>query len=127
AALAAALTEDTALVSLSHTVFRSGFVYDLQAVTAAAHDAGALTLWDLSHSVGSVPVDLNAAGADLAVGCSYKYLNGGPGAPAFLYIRRDLQEELANPIPGWMGKEDQFDFAPHYRPASGVRRFLTGT
>jgi len=126
-ALAAAMDEDTALVTLSHTAFKSGYQYDMAAVTAAAHRAGALTLWDLSHSAGSVPVDLNGAAADLAVGCTYKYLNGGPGAPAFLYVRRDLQDTLANPISGWIGQHDPFDFALDYVPAAGIRRFLTGT
>lgn len=121
------LDENTALLTLSHTVFKSGYVYDMAALTAAAHAVGALTLWDLSHSVGSVPVDLNGAGVDLAVGCTYKYLNGGPGAPAFLYIRRDLQDKLVNPLPGWMGKDNLFDFSLTYEPVSGLRSFLTGT
>jgi kynureninase len=125
--LRARLDGRTALVTLSHTVFKSGYVYDMADLTAAAHAAGALMLWDLSHSVGAMPVDLNAAGADLAVGCCYKYLNGGPGAPAFLYIRRDLQESLGNPISGWMGQRGLFDFALEYQPAAGLRRFLTGT
>ncbi len=126
-ALAAAMDEDTALVTLSHTVFKSGYQYDMAAVTVAAQRAGALTLWDLSHSAGSVLVDLNSAAADLAVGCTYKYLNSGPGAPAFLYVRRDLQDALANPISGWIGQHDPFDFALDYAPAAGIRRFLTGT
>lgn len=121
------LDEDVALVTLSHTAFKSGFVYDLARVTAAAHAVGSLVLWDLSHSVGAVPVDLNGAAADLAVGCTYKYLNGGPGAPAFLYVRRDLQEALGNPISGWWGQERPFDFGLAYRPTAGMRRFLTGT
>jgi kynureninase len=127
AALAAALDERTALLTLSHTTFKSGYTYDMAAITRQAHDAGALVLWDLSHSAGAVPVELNAAGADLAVGCCYKYLNGGPGAPAFLYIRRDLQEQLANPISGWMGQANLFEFGPHYQPVAGLRRFLSGT
>ena len=90
----------------------------MPAITASAHAAGALMLWDLSHSVGSVPVDLHAAQVDLAVGCTYKYLNGGPGAPAFLYIRRDLQDILRNPIAGWMGQRDLFNFELEYRPTS---------
>ena len=125
--LCARLDERTALVTLSHTVFKSGYVYDMAELTAAAHASGALALWDLSHSVGAVPVDLNGANADLAIGCTYKYLNGGPGAPAFLYIRRDLQERLQNPITGWMGQKDLFQLALNYQPASGLRRFLTGT
>jgi kynureninase len=102
-------------------------VHDLAAITAAAHETGALALWDLSHSVGALPVDLNGAGADLAVGCTYKYLNGGPGAPAFLYVRRDLQEQLLNPIWGWFGQRGQFDMALKYEPAPGLTRFLVGT
>ncbi|MBA2681220.1 MAG: kynureninase [Ktedonobacteraceae bacterium] len=121
------LDADVALVTLSHTVFKSGYMYDMQALTAAAHEAGTLVLWDLSHSVGSVPVDLNAAQVDLAIGCTYKYLNGGPGAPAFLYIRRDLQERLTNPIAGWMGQKNLFNFDATYQPATGLRGFLTGT
>jgi kynureninase len=126
-ALAAAIDGDTALVTLSHTTFRSAFVHDLARVTALAHDAGALMLWDLCHSVGAMPLDLGGAGADLAVGCTYKYLCGGPGAPAFLYVRRDLQERLVNPIWGWFGRRDQFDLAQEYAPAPGLQRFLAGT
>ena len=126
-ALLARLDERVALVVLSHTVFKSGYVYDMAAVTAAAHAVGALVLWDLSHSAGSVPVDLDGAGADLAIGCTYKYLNGGPGAPAFLFVRRALQEALANPLSGWMGQHAPFDFALAYAPEPGIRHFLTGT
>ncbi|MCX7854258.1 MAG: kynureninase, partial [Caldilineales bacterium] len=126
-ALTARLDDDVALVVLSHTAYKSGYTYDLAALTQAAHAVGALILWDLSHSVGALPIDLAAVGADLAVGCTYKYLNGGPGAPAFLYVRRDLQEVLHNPISGWMGSAAAFDFALDYRPAAGLRRFLTGT
>jgi kynureninase len=121
------LDERTALLTLSHTVFKSGFVYDMAGMTAAAHAAGALALWDLSHSAGAVPVDLNGAGVDLAIGCTYKYLNGGPGAPAFLYVRRDLQERLGNPLSGWWGQRRPFDFGLEYQPAAGLRHFLTGT
>ncbi len=127
AAIAAALSEDTALLCLSHVAFKSGFLHEMAAVTAAAHDNGALTLWDLSHSVGAVPVDLEASGADLAVGCTYKYLSGGPGSPAFLYVRRSLQEQLTNPLAGWMGRASMFDFDLDHVPAEGIRRFLTGT
>lgn len=123
----AALDERVALLTLSHTVFKSGYMYDMAEITAAAHATGALVLWDLSHSVGAVPVDLNAANVDLAIGCCYKYLNGGPGAPAFLYIRRDLQERLRNPISGWMGHKDLFQFDMRYQPAESLRKFLTGT
>lgn len=122
-----AIDDDTALVTLSHTTFKSGYVYDMTAVSRWAHRVGALTLWDISHSVGSVEVDLNGVGADLAVGCTYKYLNGGPGAPAFLYVREDWQNRLQNPLPGWMGQACMFDFEMDYDPAPGLRRFLTGT
>lgn len=121
------LDQQTALVTLSHTTFKSGYVYDMPAITEAAHAVGAMVLWDLSHSVGSVPVDVNAAQVDLALGCTYKYLNGGPGAPAFLYIRRDLQERLKNPISGWMGQKDLFRLELTYQAATGLRGFLTGT
>jgi len=121
------LDSDVALLTLSHTVFKSGYTYDMSLLTEAAHDTGTLVLWDLSHSVGSVPINLNTARVDLAIGCTYKYLNGGPGAPAFLYIRRDLQEQLRNPIPGWMGQKNLFQFDSAYQPATGLRSFLTGT
>ncbi|HLZ62418.1 MAG TPA: kynureninase [Ktedonosporobacter sp.] len=123
----ARLDDQTALLTLSHTVFKSGYIYDMAEMTAAAHNAGAMVLWDLCHSVGAMPVDLNAAQVDLAIGCTYKYLNGGPGAPAFLYIRRDLQEKLFNPIAGWFGKKNSFDFDLQYQPAPGLLHFLTGT
>lgn len=125
--LARAVDEKTALVALSHTAFKSGYTYDIRAITELAHRNGALVLWDTSHSVGAVPVELAAANADLAVGCTYKYLNGGPGAPAFLYVRRDLQERLSNPISGWMGQNNPFDFSLNYDGIPGVRKFLTGT
>ncbi len=125
--LAAAIGTDTALVSLSHVSYRSGFLHDMKAVTEIAHASGALVLWDVSHSAGVVPIDLEASGADLAVGCTYKYLNGGPGAPAFLYVRRALQAVLENPITGWFGRATPFAFAPDFAPAPGVERFLVGT
>lgn len=127
AALAAALDEETALLALSHTVFKSAYTYDMAELTRRAHEAGALALWDVSHSVGVWPLQFRADVVDLAVGCTYKYLNGGPGAPAFLYVRRELQEELQNPVAGWMGEERPFAFDLDYRPAPGIRRFLTGT
>jgi len=127
AALAAAVDERTALVTLSHVAYRSGALLDLAAVTALAHEHGALTLWDLSHAAGSVPVDLDAADADLAVGCGYKYLNGGPGAPSFLYVRRDLQAELSQPVWGWFGQREQFAMGAAYDPQPDLRRYLVGT
>ncbi len=123
----AALDEDVALVTLSHVTYKSGYRYDISAITAAAHAVGAMVLWDLSHSVGAVPIDLGSAGADLAVGCTYKYLNGGPGAPAFLYVRTTLQEELSNPLSGWWSHSHPFEFSLTYEPGTGIRRFLTGT
>ena len=126
-AIGRAVTADTALVALSHTVFKSGFVYDMARLTRTVHERGAMILWDLSHSVGAVPVDMDDAGVDLAVGCTYKYLNGGPGAPAFLYVRRELQNRLTNPIAGWMGTHDMFGFALDYEPESGIRHLLTGS
>jgi len=126
-ALFDAMDERTALVTLSHVTFKSGFLYDAAAVTEQAHQVGALVLWDLSHSVGAVPVELDRWGVDLAVGCTYKYLNGGPGAPAFLYVRRDLQEEALSPIWGWFGQRSPFDFDLEYEPTEGVGRFLIGT
>lgn len=125
--IAGALDGEVALVSLSHVAYRSGALADMAEITSAAHGCGALTLWDLSHSVGVVPVDLGATGADLAVGCTYKYLGGGPGSPAFLYVRRDLQDQLAQPIRGWWSHRDMFAFSDDYDPASGIARFTTGT
>ena len=121
------LDRDVALVCLSHVAYRSGAVADLVGITAAAHGAGALTLWDLCHSAGSVPTPLRAAGADLATGCTYKYLNAGPGAPAFVYVRAELQAELRQPIWGWFGQRDQFGMGGSYDPAEGIERFLAGT
>ena len=125
--LDAAITEDTALVSLSHVAYRSGFLHDMAAVSALSHAAGALVLWDVSHSAGVVPIDLEACGADLAVGCTYKYLNGGPGAPAFLFVRRSLQQALENPIRGWFSRHEPFSFHESYEPARDLSRFLVGT
>jgi kynureninase len=126
-ALLQAIDEQTALVALSHVAFKSGFLYDAAVVTERAHQVGALVLWDLSHSAGVVPIELDAWGADLAVGCTYKYLNGGPGAPAFLYVRRDLQGTSASPIWGWFGQHAPFAFELAYQPADSVSRFLAGT
>jgi kynureninase len=121
------IKKQTALVTLSHVTFKSAFLYDLERVTELAHLQGALMLWDLSHSVGVVPISLRKANVDLAIGSTYKFLNGGPGSPAFLYIRKDLQEQMENPIQGWFGDRQPFEFNLHYRPAEGIRRFLTGT
>ena len=118
---------DVALVTLTHVNYRSAAIADLPAITALAHDAGALVLWDLSHSAGSVPVGLAEHDVDLAVGCTYKYLNGGPGAPAYLYVRADLQAELRNPIQGWFGQADQFEMGEGFRPMAGIGGWLTGT
>lgn len=122
-----AIDEQTALVTLSQVTFKSGFLYDVAAITARAHEVGSLVLWDLSHSVGALPIELDAWGVDLAIGCCYKYLNGGPGAPAFLYVRRELQETLRSPIWGWFGQHNPFAFDLEYRPAEGIARFLAGT
>ncbi|HSG41628.1 MAG TPA: kynureninase [Anaerolineales bacterium] len=127
AALESAINEDTALVTLSHVVFKSGYLYDMQRITDLAHKAGALVLWDLSHSVGSVPVQLDDCNADLAIGCTYKYLNGGPGAPGFLYVNQNIQEKLTSPIWGWWGQKNPFDFDLDYTPAPGAQRFMIGT
>ncbi|MBW0101357.1 aminotransferase class V-fold PLP-dependent enzyme [Pseudonocardia sp. KRD291] len=125
--VADAVGPDTALVTFSHVAYRSGWVADAAAITAVAHDAGALALWDLSHSAGSVPLQLDAWGVDLAVGCTYKYLCGGPGSPAFGYARRDLLPDLDQPIQGWTGRRDPFAMAAGYEPEPGVRRLLSGT
>jgi kynureninase len=127
AELAAAVDAETAVLFLTHVNYRSGVRHDMRALNAAAHEVGALTLWDLSHSTGAMRLDLNGSGCDLAVGCGYKYLNGGPGAPAYLYIAEHLQEGLHSPLPGWMGHADPFAFGPSYSPAPGINRFLTGT
>ncbi|WP_426290819.1 kynureninase [Sphingomonas sp. TWP1-3-1] len=125
--LAEALDEDTAVLLLTHVHYKTGERFDMTAWTARAHDAGALMLWDLSHSVGAVPINLNGADADLAVGCTYKYLNGGPGAPAFIYVATRWQDRLASPLSGWMGHAAPFAFEDAYRPAPGMKRWLAGT
>ncbi len=126
-ALRAALGDDVALVSLSHVAYRSGALADMAAITDLVHEAGAFMLWDLCHSVGSIPVELDAAGADFAIGCTYKYVNAGPGSPAILYVRSDLQDRLSQPIWGWFGQRDQFAMGPAYDPVDGIERFATGT
>jgi kynureninase len=127
AALESHVDDDTAVVVLSHVDYRSAAIADLAGITALAHRHGALMLWDLSHSAGALPVGLDAAGVDLAVGCSYKYLNGGPGAPAYLYVRRAHQGLLRQPIWGWFGQREQFTMGPVYDPEPDVGQFQAGT
>lgn len=121
------IDEDTAVVTLSHAAFKSAFLYNIEEVTKIAHKKGAYVVWDLSHSVGAVDIELNKANADLAIGCTYKYLNGGPGAPAFLYVREDLQEKLSSPIWGWFGDKNPFEFSLQFKNAEGIQKFLVGT
>jgi kynureninase len=125
--LEAALDGDTALLMLTHVDYRTGRMHDMPGLTRAAHETGALVLWDLAHSAGAVPVDLNAAEVDLAVGCGYKYLNGGPGAPAFLFVAERWHEQARQPITGWFGHARQFAFESAYEPAPGITQFLSGT
>ncbi len=127
AALEATINEDTALVTLSHVTFKSGYLYDMARITELAHRKGALVLWDLSHAAGAVPVELDQCNVDFAIGCTYKYLNGGPGAPAFIYVSKRLQNDAVSPIWGWWGQAKPFDFNLDYTPAPGIQRFLTGT
>jgi kynureninase len=123
----AAIDEHVAVVLLTHVHYKSGAVHDMARITARAHTQGALALWDLSHSAGAVPVNLNAAQADFAVGCGYKYLNGGPGAPAYLFVAQRHQAATVSPITGWLGHARPFDFIDDYSPAPGVARFLAGS
>lgn len=125
--LAAAIDTDVAVVTATHVDYRSAALLDIAAINAAAHGAGALTCWDLSHSAGALVLDLAGSNCDLAVGCGYKYLNGGPGAPAFLFVAERLQDELRPPLQGWMGHSDPFAFTSEFEPAAGIARFLTGT
>ncbi len=127
AALEDAINEDTALVTLSHVTFKSGYLYDMAYITELAHRKGALVLWDLSHSAGAVPMELDQCDVDFAIGCTYKYLNGGPGAPAFLYVNKKIQNDVASPIWGWWGQKNPFTFDLEYQPAPGIQRFLAGT
>jgi kynureninase len=123
----ASIDQDTAVITLTHVDYRSGSIHDMAAINAAAHAAGALTVWDLSHSAGAIELDLDGTGCDLAVGCGYKYLNGGPGAPAFIYVAEPLQDELQSPLQGWFGHADPFAFVDEFEPVAGITRFLTGT
>ncbi len=125
--LAASLTPEVAVLMLTHVNYRTGAMHDMAAVTAAAHAAGVLTVWDLAHSAGAVPVDLHAARADFAIGCGYKYLNGGPGAPAFVWVHPRHADRFWQPLAGWWGHAAPFAFTPDYRPAAGVNRYLCGT
>lgn len=122
-----AIDEETSLVTCSHPTFKSAYLYDIEAITARAHQVGALVLCDFSHAVGAVPLTLNQWNVDLAVGCTYKHLNGGPGSPAFLYVREDLQAELLSPIWGWWGHQSPFAFDLHYEPSADLTRFLAGS
>jgi kynureninase len=125
--VAARVGADTALVTFSHVSYRSAHIANMAALNKIAEEAGALMLWDLSHTAGSVPISLDGDNAPLAVGCTYKYLNGGPGAPAYMYVRRELQGALRQPIWGWLGRRDPFEMAPGYEPAGGMTGFLSGT
>ena len=125
--LPALLNERSAVLMLTHVNYRSGRMHDMAALTRAAHAAGALTVWDLAHSVGAVPVDLHASNADFAIGCGYKYLNGGPGAPAFVWVHPRHVNRFWQPLAGWIGHAAPFEFTPGYRPATGISRYLCGT
>jgi kynureninase len=125
--LPAALTDEVAVLMLTHVNYRTGAMHDMKALTAAAHAVGALTVWDLAHSAGAVPVALNDSEADFAIGCGYKYLNGGPGAPAFVWVHARHASRFEQPLSGWFGHAAPFEFTPHYRPAPGVTRYLCGT
>jgi kynureninase len=122
-----AIDEQTAVVMVTHVNYRTGRMHDMAATTQRAHDRGALMLWDLCHSAGAMPVDLNGVGADFAIGCGYKYLNGGPGAPAFLFVAERHQANFTQPLAGWMGHASPFAFDWQYKPAEGIARYLCGT
>jgi kynureninase len=125
--VAGAIDADTAVVMLTEVDYRTGRLHDMAAITQAAHDAGAVMIWDLAHSAGALPIDLAAVGAEFAVGCTYKYLNGGPGAPAFIYVRPDLTDTISPPLTGWMGHAEPFAMTPDYVPAPGIERMRIGT
>jgi kynureninase len=122
-----AIDADTAVVMLTHVNYRTGRMHDMAAITQQAHQHGALVIWDLAHSAGAVPVDLNSVQADLAIGCGYKYLNGGPGAPAFVFVARQHQADFVQPLSGWLGHAQPFAFDVHYTPAEGIARAMCGT
>ena len=126
-AIRSVLDDQVAVLTLTHVDYRTAEMVDMRALTRAAHDVGALVCWDLAHSAGAVPVDLGAADVDFAVGCGYKFLNGGPGAPAFVYVAPRLQEQVKQPLHGWMGHAEPFAFSREYAPAHGVGRFAVGT
>ncbi len=121
------VSDQTALITLSHVAFKSSFKYDMKQVNKIAYDQGALIIWDLSHSAGAVPVKLNETNADMAVGCTYKFLNGGPGAPAYLYVKKELQQKMMNPIWAWFSHQKAFSFSPDYNPSTDINRFATAT
>src|SRR5438045_9432094 len=123
----AALTDDVAMLMLTHVNYRTGAMHDMTQVTRAAHEAGALVIWDLAHSAGAVPVDVHAADADFAIGCGYKYLNGGPGAPAFVWVHPRHRDRFEQPLSGWWSHAAPFAFTPDYQPAQGIARYLCGT
>lgn len=125
--LLAAIDQDTAVLMLTHVNYKTGHMHDMQALTALAHECGALTIWDLAHSAGAVPVDLHQAGADYAIGCTYKYLNGGPGSPAFVWVSPALRDRVWQPLSGWFGHSRQFAMEPSYEPSCGIVRYLCGT
>jgi len=122
-----AIDQDTAVVMLTHVNYKTGYMHDMQALTTLTHECGALAIWDLAHSAGAVPVDLHRAGADYAIGCTYKYLNGGPGSQAFVWVAPALCDLVAQPLSGWFGHARQFDMESHYEPSSGIARYLCGT
>ncbi|MBL4726996.1 MAG: aminotransferase class V-fold PLP-dependent enzyme, partial [Rhizobiaceae bacterium] len=126
-ALMEAIDEETAVVLLTQVDYKTGRMLDMAKITAHAHEKGALIIWDLCHSAGAFPVELDACDADFAIGCGYKYLNGGPGAPAFIYVKKELQNEAIQPLSGWFAHESPFDFDPEFKPATSIKRYLTGT